>query len=68
MGVKLETEEQYRELQKLGEFDKKTSSWARTTAEVRNWACPHCDRRFGRVFVYHTGAQSDHSARGFRGP
>lgn len=68
MGVELLTEEQYRELQKLGEFDMKTSSWIETPSEVRALGgALFCDRRFGRVFVYHNGAQSYYAARGFRG-
>jgi hypothetical protein len=67
MGVELLTEGQYRELQKLGNFDTKTSSWVKTPAEVRKLGgALFCDRRFGRVFVYHNGAQSYYSARGFR--
>jgi hypothetical protein len=68
MGVELLTEEQYRELQKLGNFDTKTSSWVKTPADVRKLdGALFCDRRFGRVFVYHNGAQSYYSARAFRG-
>jgi len=68
MGVEVLTEEQYRELQVLGEFDTKTSSWVKTTADIRTLGgALFCDRRFGRVFVYHNGAQSYYSARGFRG-
>ena len=68
MGIELLTEEQYRELQKLGEFDTKTSSWVRTPREVRALGgALFCDRRYGRVFVYHNGAQSYYAARGFRG-
>ncbi len=68
MGVELLTEEHYRELQKLGEFDLKTSSWVRTPPEMRKLGgALFCDRRFGRVFVYHNGAQSYYAARGFRG-
>jgi hypothetical protein len=68
MGIKLLTEEQYRELQKLGNFDSKTSSWIKTPAEIRKLGgALFCDRRFGQVFVYHNGAQSYYSARGFRG-
>lgn len=67
MGVELLTEEQYRDLQKLGTFDTKTSSWVKTPAETRKLGgALFCDRRFGRVFVYHNGAQSYYSARGFR--
>jgi Protein of unknown function (DUF4256) len=68
MGIELLTEEQYRELQKLGEFDTKTSSWIETPADVRALGgALFCDRRYGKVFVYHNGAQSYYSARGFRG-
>ncbi len=68
MGVELLTEEQYFELQKLGEFDTKTSSWVKTPAEIRKLGgALYCDRRYGRVFVGHNGAQSYYSARGFRG-
>ena len=68
MGVELLTEEQYHELQKLGEFDLKTSSWLNTPAEIRKLGgAIFGDRRFGRVFVYHNGAQSYYSGRAFRG-
>jgi hypothetical protein len=68
MGIELLTEEQYRELQKLGEFDAKTSSWVRTPSDVRALGgALFCDRRYGKVFVYHNGAQSYYAARGFRG-
>ena len=68
MGIDLLTEEQYRELQKLGEFDTKTSSWVRTPPDVRALGgALFCDRRYGKVFVYHNGAQSYYAARGFRG-
>jgi len=68
MGVNLLTEEQYRELQKLGEFDAKTSSWISTPSDVRALGgALFCDRRYGKVFVYHNGAQSYYAARGFRG-
>lgn len=68
MGIELLTEEQYFELQRLGEFDTKTSSWLKTPAVVRRLGgALFGDRRFGRVFVYHNGAQSYYSARGFRG-
>ena len=67
-GIELLTEEQYRGLQKLGNFDTKTSSWVKTPAEFRKpGGALFGDRRFGRVFVYHNGAQSYHSGRGFRG-
>ena len=68
MGIELLTEEQYRELQKLGDFDTKTSSWVRTPAEVRKLGgALFCDRRFNTVFLYHNGAESYYAARGFRG-
>lgn len=68
MGIELLTEEQYRELQKLGEFDLKTSSWLKTPADIRELGgAIFGDRRFGRVFVYHNGAQSYYSGRAFRG-
>ena len=68
MGIDLLTEEQYRELQKLGEFDSKTSSWVETPSDVRSLGgALFCDRRYGKVFVYHNGAQSYYAARGFRG-
>lgn len=68
MGVELLTEEQYRELQKLGEFDTKTSSWMKAPAEIRKLGgAIFGDRRFGRVFVYHNGAESYYAGRGFRG-
>lgn len=68
MGIELLTEEEYRELQKLGTFDTKTSSWVKTPSEVRKLGgALFCDRRYGRVFVYHNGAQSYYAARGFRG-
>lgn len=68
MGIDLFTEEQYRELQMLGEFDTKTSSWVRTPPDVRLLGgALFCDCRYGRVFVYHNGAQSHYAARGFRG-
>lgn len=68
MGVSLLTEAQYRELQQFGEFDLKTSSWVATPTDVRHLGgALFCDRRFGRVFVYHNGAESYYSARGFRG-
>jgi hypothetical protein len=68
MGVELLTEEQYRELQKLGSFDTKSSSWVKTPADIRKLGgALFCDRRFGHVFVYHNGAQSYYGGRGFRG-
>ena len=68
MGIALLTEEQYRDLQRLGEFDRKTSSWIEAPAEVRRLGgAIFGDRRYGRVFVYHNGAQSYYAARGFRG-
>jgi hypothetical protein len=68
MGIELLTEEQYLELQKLGEFDTKSSSWVKTPAEIRKLGgALYCDRRYGRVFVGHNGAQSYYSGRGFRG-
>ena len=67
MGVELLTEEQYRELQKLGEFDLKTSSWVKTPVEIRNLGgAIFCDRRYNTVFVYHNGAESYYAVRGFR--
>ncbi len=67
IGIELLTEEQYRELQGLGEFDTKTSSWIKTPSAVRALGgALFCDRRYGRVFVYHNGAQSYYAARGFR--
>jgi hypothetical protein len=68
MGIDLLTEEQYRELQKLGNFDMKTSSWVKTPPVIRNLGgALFCDRRYGHVFVYHNGAESYYAARGFRG-
>jgi hypothetical protein len=68
MGIELLTEEQYRELQQWGEFDTKSSSWLKTPAEIRKLGgAIFGDRRFGRVFVYHNGAESYYSGRGFRG-
>lgn len=68
MGIELLTEEQYRELQKLGNFDLKTSSWVKTPAEIRKLGgALFCDRRYGHVFLYHNGADSYYAARGFRG-
>ena len=68
MGIELLTEEQYRELQKLGNFDTKTSSWVKTPADIRKLGgAIFCDRRYDHVFVYHNGAESYYAARGFRG-
>lgn len=68
LGVELLTEEQYRELQKLGEFDTKTSSWVKTPSAVRKLGgALFCDRRYNTVFLYHNGAESYYAARGFRG-
>jgi len=68
MGIDLMTEEQYYDLQKLGTFDTKTSSWLATPAEVREpGGAIFGDHRFGRVFIYHNGAESYYGARGFRG-
>jgi len=68
MGVELLTEDEYMELQKFGDFDTKTSSWIRTPADIRKLGgALYCDRRYGRVFVGHNGAQSYYSARAFRG-
>jgi Protein of unknown function (DUF4256) len=67
MGIELLTEEQYLELQKLGDFDTKTSSWVKTPSDIRKLGgALYCDRRYGRVFVGHNGAQSYYSGRGFR--
>ena len=68
MGVELLTEEQYRQLQTIGEFDKKTSSWVQTPDHIRKLGgAIFCDRRYDTVFVYHNGAESYYGARGFRG-
>ena len=68
MGIELLTEEQYRDLQKLGNFDTKTSSWIKTTPEIRKLGgALFCDRRYNTVFLYHNGAESYYAARGFRG-
>jgi Protein of unknown function (DUF4256) len=68
MGIELLTEEQYRALQALGEFDMKTSSWVKTPSDIRKLGgALFCDRRYGHVFVYHNGAQSYYAARAFRG-
>ena len=68
MGIEILTEEQYRELQKLGEFDTKTSSWVKTPADIRKLGgALFCDRRYNTVFVYHNGAESYYGGRAFRG-
>jgi hypothetical protein len=68
MGIELLTEEEYRNLQKLGEFDLKTSSWVKTPADIRKLGgAIFCDRRYDTVFTYHNGAESYYAARGFRG-
>jgi hypothetical protein len=68
MGIDILTEEQYRELQKLGEFDTKTSSWVQTPSDIRKLGgALFCDRRYGHVFLSHNGAESYYAARGFRG-
>jgi len=68
MGIELLNEEEYRELQKLGSFDTKTSSWVKTPSAIRKLGgALFCDRRFDTVFVYHNGAESYYAARGFRG-
>lgn len=68
LGIELLTEDEYRLLQTLGEFDLKTSSWVLTPSEVRKLGgAIFCDRRFGRVFTYHNGAESYYASRGFRG-
>jgi len=68
MGIEILTEEQYRELQQLGKFDTKTSSWVKTPAEIRkHGGAIFCDRRYDHVFTYHNGAESYYAARGFRG-
>ncbi len=67
MGTLLLTEQQYRELQKLGNFDQKTSSWVNTPEAIRSLGgALFCDRRYGQVFTYHNGAESYYAARGFR--
>jgi len=68
VGIEILTEEQYRELQKLGNFDTKTSSWVKTPSKIRKLGgAIFCDRRYGTVFVYHNGAESYYASRGFRG-
>ena len=68
MGIEILTEEQYRELQNLGKFDTKTSSWVKTPAHIRKLGgAIFCDRRYDTVFVYHNGADSYYAGRGFRG-
>ena len=68
MGIEILSEEQYRDLQQLGNFDMKTSSWIRTPDEIRErGGALFCDRRYNHVFVYHNGAESYYAARGFRG-
>jgi hypothetical protein len=68
MGIELLTEEQYRELQQLGSFDNKTSSWVQAPAAIRKLGgAIFCDRRYGEIFTYHNGAESYYAARGFRG-
>lgn len=68
MGIEILTEQQYRELQQLGNFDTKTSSWVKTPAEIRKLGgALFCDRRYNQVFLYHNGAESYYAARAFRG-
>jgi len=68
MGIELLTEEQYRGLQKVGNFDTKTSSWVKTPSDIRKLGgALFCDRRYNTVFLYHNGAESYYAARGFRG-
>lgn len=68
MGIEILTEEQYRELQQLGKFDLKTSSWVKTPAAIRKLGgAVFCDRRYDTIFLYHNGAESYYAARGFRG-
>jgi hypothetical protein len=67
MGIEILTEEQYRELQQLGNFDTKTSSWVKTPGDIRKLGgAVFCDRRYNHVFLYHNGAESYYAARGFR--
>jgi hypothetical protein len=68
MGIELLTEEQYRELQQLGKFDLKTSSWVKTPSDIRELGgALYCDRRYNHIFLYHNGAESYYAVRGFRG-
>ncbi len=68
MGIDILTETQYRDLQKLGDFDTKTSSWVKTPSDIRKLGgATFCDRRYDKVFLYHNGAESYYAARGFRG-
>jgi uncharacterized protein DUF4256 len=68
IGIEILTEQEYRELQELGEFDKKSSSWVKTPPTIRSLGgALFCDRRYNQVFVYHNGAESYYAARGFRG-
>ena len=68
MGIEVLTEEQYRELQQLGNFDMKTSSWVKTPSDIRKLGgAVFCDRRYGKVFLYHNGAESYYAVRAFRG-
>ncbi|MGN6532141.1 MAG: DUF4256 domain-containing protein [Ginsengibacter sp.] len=68
IGIQILSEEEYRELQKLGDFDTKTSSWVKTPADIRKLGgALFCDRRYDKVFLYHNGASSYYAARGFRG-
>jgi len=68
MGIEILSEEDYRELQKLGEFDLKTSSWVKTSSKIRELGgALFCDRRYNTIFLYHNGAESYYAARGFRG-
>ena len=68
MGIELLSEEEYRELQQMGKFDTKSSSWVKTPANIRKLGgAVFCDRRYDTVFLYHNGAESYYAARGFRG-